>query len=375
MRTWQTVWAGLVLVAVVLFVLATTSCGLSQTGQQARNYYIAADEVAWNYAPAGTNMFTGTPFDDEAKKFVQAGPDRIGSTYTKCLYHGYTDATFSQQVPRPAAEQYLGFLGPVIRAQVGDTVHLTFRNNCSFPASVHPHGVFYQKKDEGAQYNDGRSAADKAGDAVAPHQQYDYTWQVPERAGPGPMDGSSVMWMYHSHTDEAPDVYSGLIGPMEITARGKARPDGSPHDVDREFFSLFMVMDENQSHYLEAERTKLASPPAADDADFQESNKMHSINGYLYANGPTMTMRQGQRVRWYVMSMGNEVDLHTPHWHGNTVTANGMRTDTVSLLPATMITADMVPDDPGMWGFHCHVSDHILAGMLARYEVLPDQSR
>jgi hephaestin len=88
-----------------------------------------------------------------------------------------------------------------------------------------------------------------------------------------------------------------------------------------------------------------------------------------------MTMRQGQRVRWYVMSMGNEVDLHTPHWHGNTVTVNGMRTDTVNLLPATMATADMVPDDPGMWGFHCHVSDHILAGMLARYEVLPTQSK
>lgn len=153
MRTWQTVWAGLVLAAVVLFVLATTSCGPIQTGQQARNYYIAADEMAWNYAPAGTNMFTGTPFDDETKKFVQAAPDR-----------------------------------PI-------------RN-------------------------------------------------------------------------------------------------------------VFIT--------------------------------------------PTPTR---------------------PHWHGNTVTANGMRTDTVNLLPASMITANMVPDDPGMWGFHCHVSDHILAGMLARYEVLPAQSR
>jgi manganese oxidase len=47
------------------------------------------------------------------------------------------------------------------------------------------------------------------------------------------------------------------------------------------------------------------------------------------------------------------------------VTAHGMRTDTASLLPATMITADMVPDDPGMWRFHCHVSDHIVAGILA----------
>jgi hypothetical protein len=30
---------------------------------------------------------------------------------------------------------------------------------------------------------------------------------------------------------------------------------------------------------------------AADDADFQESNKMHSINGYVFGNGPVMTMR------------------------------------------------------------------------------------
>jgi len=355
-------------------MLLAVSCGGSAGGgQQTRNYFIAADEVAWNYAPSGTNMFTGAPFDEAANKFVQAGPDRIGATYMKCLYHGYTDAKFIQQITRPADEQYLGALGPVIRAQVGDTIKVTFRNNCSFPASIHPHGVFYNKKDEGAPYNDGRTAPDKVGDAVAPHQQYVYTWEVPERAGPGPMDGSSVMWMYHSHTDEVADINSGLMGPMEITARGKARPDGSPNDVDREIFALFMVMDENSSHYLEAERTKLAKPPAADDADFQESNKMHSINGFVYSNGPLITMRQGQHVRWYVMSMGNEVDLHTPHWHGNTVIANGMRTDTVSLLPATMVTADMVPDDPGIWGFHCHVSDHIIAGMLARYQVLPAQ--
>jgi FtsP/CotA-like multicopper oxidase with cupredoxin domain len=369
-RGLRTRWA---IGAVVITLLAVSCSGSTSPGQQTRGYFIAANEVAWNYAPSGTNMFTGAPFDEAANKFVQAAPDRIGATYTKCVYHGYTDANFTQEIPRPVDEQYLGALGPVIRAQVGDTIKVTFRNNCSFPASIHPHGVFYNKKDEGAPYNDGRTAPDKVGDAVAPHQQYVYTWEVPERAGPGPMDGSSVMWMYHSHTDEVADINSGLMGPMEITARGKARPDGSPNDVDREVFALFMVMDENSSHYLEAERTKLAKPVAADDADFQESNKMHSINGFVYSNGPLITMRQGQRVRWYVMSMGNEVDLHTPHWHGNTVTANGMRTDTVSLLPATMVTADMVPDDLGIWGFHCHVSDHIIAGMLARYQVLPAQ--
>ena len=34
-----------------------------------------------------------------------------------------------------------------------------------------------------------------------------------------------------------------------------------------------------------------------------------------------------------------------------------------------MVTADMVPDDPGTWLFHCHVNDHISAGMLVRYRI------
>jgi hephaestin len=47
----------------------------------------------------------------------------------------------------------------------------------------------------------------------------------------------------------------------------------------------------------------------------------------------------------------------------------GHRTDVVSLLPAAMAMVDMIPDNRGIWLFHCHVSDHILAGMSTRYEV------
>ena len=336
-----------------------------------RDYFIAADEVKWDYAPAGSNLITGKPFDEVADTYVKAGPDRVGSTYTKCLYHGYTDATFSTKLRRSANDAYLGFLGPVIRAEVGDTIKVVFRNNCSFPDSIHPHGVFYAKSSEGALYNDATSGADKADDAVAPGATHTYNWQVPERAGPGPHDGSSVMWMYHSHTDEIRDTYSGLMGPIEITARGRAKADGSPVDVDREVFDLFSVMNENNTHYIDQEMRALPSPPADPDSDeFTESNLMHSINGYVFGNGPMVTLKKGERVRWYVMSMGTEVDLHTPHWHGNTVTVMGMRMDTVQLLPAGMVVADMVPDDVGIWLFHCHVNDHITAGMLTRYQVV-----
>jgi FtsP/CotA-like multicopper oxidase with cupredoxin domain len=34
-----------------------------------------------------------------------------------------------------------------------------------------------------------------------------------------------------------------------------------------------------------------------------------------------------------------------------------------------MKVVDMVPDNPGIWLYHCHVNDHIDAGMIATFEV------
>jgi FtsP/CotA-like multicopper oxidase with cupredoxin domain len=353
-------------------VARTASSATTTVPNQLRTYYIAADKVVWDYAPAGSNLITGQPFGDTENTYVASGVGRIGSKYVKCLYRGYTDSGFGTLIQRPASDAYLGFLGPVIRAQVGDAIRVVFRNRCPFPASIHPHGVFYKKNAEGAPYNDGTSGSDKADDAVQPGSTFTYNWQVPDRAGPGPMEGSSVMWMYHSHTDEVSDVYAGLTGVMEITRRGQARADGSPVDVDRELFNMFLVANENSSPLLQESLDRFATPPfpPLDDEDFVESNLMHSINGYVYGNQPLPVIRVGQRVRWYTMAMGTEVDLHTPHWHGNTVTVGGMRTDVIQLLPAAMVTADMVPDDPGIWLFHCHVGDHITAGMLTRYRVV-----
>jgi hypothetical protein len=246
-----------------------------------RTYYVGADVVVWNYAPKGRNEITGAPFDRVADTYVQTGPGRIGSRYLKCLYRGYTDASFTRLAPRPADEAYLGFLGPVIRAEVGDTIRVVFRNACPFPVSVHPHGVLYAKDSEGAPYDDGTSGADKADDDVPTGGRHTYAWKVPERAGSGPGDGSSVMWMYHSHSDEIADTYAGLMGPIEITRRGMARPDGSPKDVDREVFALFSVMNENLSPFLAENLHRFATPPFPrdpDDDEFQESNLMHSIN-------------------------------------------------------------------------------------------------
>jgi manganese oxidase len=149
-----------------------------------RTYYIAADDVTWDYVPGGVDVITGQPFKSFGS-FQVAGKrvDRpVPTTYLKTLYREYTDATFKTLKPRTPEWEHLGFLGPLIRAEVGDTIQVIFRNNSKRPYSMHPHGVFYDKDSEGAPYEDGTSGADKADDGVPPGGTHKYTWQVPERA-------------------------------------------------------------------------------------------------------------------------------------------------------------------------------------------------
>ena len=78
---------------------------------------------------------------------------------------------------------------------------------------------------------------------------------------------------------------------MIVTRAGKARSDGSPVDVDREFVTMFSVMDENQSPYLDHNIRKFAGDPGSvdpEDEDFGESNLMHAVNGYVYGNLPEL---------------------------------------------------------------------------------------
>ncbi|HMK32143.1 MAG TPA: multicopper oxidase domain-containing protein, partial [Nitrosopumilaceae archaeon] len=164
-----------------------------------RTFYIASDEVKWNYAPSQINLITGKPYDDDASLYVKNTKDHIGSVYLKCLYRGYTDDTFTTPEPQTEKWRHLGILGPVIHAEVGDTIKVVFKNNCRIPTSMHPHGLFYLKESEGAEYDDGILDKDKGGDIIHQGGNYTYTWQVPQRAGPGPGDPSSVVWMYHSH--------------------------------------------------------------------------------------------------------------------------------------------------------------------------------
>ena len=368
---------GAAFVALILWAFPALAAG------QVRTYYIAVDVVVWDYAPSNRNLIFDKELDHEEAMWVEAGDYRAGKVFKKAIYREYTDETFSSLKPRSADWEHLGILGPLIRAEVGDTIKVVFRNNADFPATVHPHGVFYEKDSEGALYADGTTGKDKVDDAVPKGGTHVYTWEVPERAGPPPNGLSSAFWMYHSHTNEMRDVNAGLMGVMIITAKGMAGENLRPTDVDREFIVAFMTTEEQESWYFRENLDTYAAKAdeltfvfdvfggrqavAPDGSLYQPF--MENINGFLYGNGPAMIAKKGERVRWYVMA-GTGFEVHAPHWHGNVVTEGTMRTDVLELVTMGMHVTDMVPDAVGKWLFHCHVANHFIAGMGTVYQIL-----
>jgi hypothetical protein len=302
-----------------------------------RHYYIAAEDVTWDYAPSGVDLVEGSEIPR---------PWAGNTRWSKTRYFEYTDDTFTTRKPQP---EWLGILGPIIRAEVGDTVIVDFLNRSATAHSIHPHGLRYTKENEGARY-----LPLVRGASVPTNGRYTYTWIADEGSGPGPGQLSSVVWWYHPHTSGPMEINAGLLGPIIVTAKGKAKPDGSPKDVDRELVTSFVIFDEMHG---------------------RNDGMFHTINGYIFGNLPGLVMKQGEKVRWHLMAMGNEKDLHTPHWHGKTVRDASGNMDVVDLLPASTHTVDMIADNPGVWMFHCHVADHMEGGMMSTFTIYREPTR
>src|SRR4029077_12311702 len=288
------------------------------------------EEAEWDYAPLGVDMMTGKPFEGTAAAYTQPGPNHIGHIYRNAIYREYTDATFATRKQRPPEDEYLGVLGPILRAEVGDTIKVVFKNNSSRPYSMSmPKDVFRPRHAVGTGREldaEGEIADPNAEpeDTVQPGATFNYEWDVPELAGPQPGDPSSVIWAYSSHVNESKDGASGLLGAIILARRGQANPDGTPKDVDREIVALFNTFNENLSWYaqenidahISAADQKTLDTKGANFSDsqgyftfagtgFAETNYKFSVNGYLYGDGPVMTVKQGQRVRWYMLDMGD----------------------------------------------------------------------
>ncbi|XP_052768158.1 ferroxidase HEPHL1-like [Mya arenaria] len=327
-----------------------------------RTYYLAIEEIIWDYAPGLTH---------DSSVFLQQGPDRIGSRYKKAVYRRYTDATFTTPV-RGDGDSHFGFTGPPIKGEVGDRIVVVLNNKASREYSFLAGGVSMSKENEGAVYKQSVEATTASGVSVAPGATTRYTFFVSPIDAPTKIDPVCLTYIYRSAVDLEKDFYSGLLGPMLICKPGTLDSDNRQRRANREFFLNFLVVDENLSHYLTENINMFATSPATvdpEDEGFQLSNKIRAINGFTFGTVPKLDMCIGDRVTWHVSSLGPDIDNHHVTFEGNNFMFDGMNIDTVSVFPGMGQTVRMIPDQLGRNRLRCGQLGLEREGMFAWYNV------
>ncbi|HWD09725.1 MAG TPA: multicopper oxidase domain-containing protein [Actinomycetota bacterium] len=303
-------------------------------GGRTREYWVQVDAFSHNLVPTGSDQLMGRSFKPS------------DSTYWGLGYRAFTP---SWGEPLPGNDDLgpnTGIPGPILRAGVGDTVLVHFRNNdthYNWPHSMHPHGLKYDPASDGAYV---ASDTTTPGRAVPVGQSYTYTWTA--------QPSSVGTWPYHDHsiaqgiTPAGPvmefNAQLGMFGLIAVT-------DHATPAVDREFFLFF--------HDL----YQADIPSLSQDFD--------SFNGAAYlGNTPSFEAMVGDRVRWRVAALGKE--FHVFHLHGHRWKDEaGRYTDSQLLGPSTTLTVEFTEDNPGDWLYHCHVTDHMDGGMVGWYRVSP----
>jgi FtsP/CotA-like multicopper oxidase with cupredoxin domain len=276
-----------------------------------REYWITAEERDWNIVPTHRDQ-------------MMAEPVKEGRTTFKA--YGYRP--YSADFASPIAPATIP--GPLIEAEVGDTVIVHFRNKLKTPVTMHPHGVFYSNEMDGAY----KGKFTDPGGFVQRNRTFTYVWEARE--------GTEGTWLYHDHGPMDPlPVFKGLFGPLLVRKKGEARPD-------REFFLAFHTFDPSVTGLR---------------------GNYYCINGKAYAgNTPTLESKVGDRVAFHVYGVDNF--FHTFHVHGHRWTApDGTIIDNKTFGPADSFKAEFTEDNPGRWFYHCHVFQHFHMGMNGWYIV------
>uniref|UniRef100_A0A8C7V254 Coagulation factor V n=1 Tax=Oncorhynchus mykiss TaxID=8022 RepID=A0A8C7V254_ONCMY len=329
---------------------------LKMAGDNVRTYFITAEEVQWDYGGYGQKM-------DKTQK-----ADR-STRFTKVVFRGYLDSTFSTPDIRGEMDEHLGILGPVIKAEVGQTIMVFFRNLASRPYSLHANGVSYTKQTEGLSYEDESKYWYKYDNEVQPNTTYTYLWKVNANVGPTGDESDCRTWAYYSGVNPEKDINSGLIGPLLVCRKGTL----STKAVDmREFMLLFMTFDESKSWYYEKNHEIMERKnkrARVMDHDFT------AINGIIFSL-KGLRMYTNQTVRWHLSNMGSPRDLHSVHFHGQTFIHKQTRDHTQAvypLLPGGFATLEMLPSKPGLWQLESEVGLSQQRGMQTLFLVLDNK--
>ncbi|XP_035994746.1 coagulation factor V [Fundulus heteroclitus] len=337
----------------------TTKYYLESSGPNVKTYFIAAEEVEWDYAGYGQRR------QEKSQQSMRE------TKFTKVIFRGYLDSSFRTPDLRGEMDEHLGILGPLIKAEVEQSIMIVFRNNGNRPYSLHPNGVSYSKQFEGLSYEDGSKHWYKYDNEVQPNTTYTYIWKISPMVGPAPGESDCRTWAYYSGVNPERDIHSGLIGPLLVCREGTLK--NKPLNM-REFVLLFMTFDESRSWYYDRNREVIQRKTRKrvwHNYDM-ENLKFHSINGIIFSL-KGLRMYTNQLVRWHLINMGSPKDIHSVHFHGQTfkhIKTKSYRQAVFPLLPGSFATLEMCPSRPGLWQLETEVGLNQKRGMQTLFLVL-----
>ncbi|KAM5180745.1 coagulation factor V [Mantella aurantiaca] len=325
-----------------------------------RIYYIAAEEVLWDYSGRAIRYNVNEKAYRESR----------GSVYKKVVFRQYLDNSFTKPVVNGENEEHLGILGPVIRAEVEDVIQVTFKNLATRPYSIHPHGVAYEKSSEGYSYADETEEWLRVDDIVKPGETYVYVWYATKQSGPEPGASACRTWAYHSGVSIEKDIHSGLIGPLLICKNGILDKENNRPQDAREFILLFMTFEEEKSWYFDKAKNT-CTDITGKKVYTNTCHTYHAINGVIFSL-QGLQMYQEELVRWHLLNIGNPKDVHVINFNGQTFTEsiiNEHRLAVYSLIPGSFATVEMRPSKPGKWQLDTEVAEYQRAGMQAIFNI------
>ena len=227
--------------------------------------------------------------------------------------------------------------GPTIEVVQGDRVRILVENQLPEEAAVHWHGVLLPSGMDGVS---GLSQP-----PIPPGRTFAYEFTINQDPG---------TQMYHAHADEMVQIGLGTMGMLIIHPK-----DPSFERVDRDF-AIFL----NEWHV----------PPGSyrPDPSVMTDFNLFSFNSRIFPGTAPMIAKTGQRVRFRIGHVGQ--DVHPIHVHGHRWQITGTDGGPVpksarywetTVLVAPGQTRDVIIDSAiaGDWAFHCHKRHHPMNAM------------
>ena len=256
-----------------------------------------------------------------------------------------TASVFDWQVTKGTVVRAWGYNGtvpgPVIRANVGDKIEITLKNDLPEPTVLHLHGLPVP--------NDMDGVPGVSQSPVMPGQSFTYRFTA---SRPG-------TYIYHTHFNDLDQLDRGLYGAVIID--GKNEPKVA-HDY-LEVISSWRIRSDSENFF--------------------------SLNGKAYPETVPLEVKKGQTIRLRFINISG-TEFHTMHLHGHRMriidrdgnpAPSGDVENTVMVGPGQTVDALVTADaDPGTWLLHCHVLDHTMNGRVMpgglitalHYEGTPD---